>query len=79
MKLGRAIRQPGLFTGIGSFDDKKTSSEAICASAYAFAGGTSRFPPEGGGRLGLHQFYTGSGAGASEGARRSSADCSRPT
>ncbi|MBA2935306.1 hypothetical protein HZF05_14555 [Sphingomonas sp. CGMCC 1.13654] len=69
MKLGRAIRQSKLFTTIGVDGSEAANKASICASAcaYAFAGGVSRFLDETTGRLGLHQFYSSSGSGASEG------------
>lgn len=69
MKLGRAIRQLKLYTSIGTGDDNSANKASICASAcaYAFAGGVSRFIDNDTGRLGLHQFYSSSAGGASEG------------
>lgn len=64
MKLGEAIRQGGFDTTIGTMRDRIAASTAICASAcaYTFAGGVNRFLGQYSGRLGLHQFYSESGA-----------------
>ncbi|WP_162789140.1 hypothetical protein [Sphingomonas sediminicola] len=68
IKLGRAIREKRFFTSVGAFDDQGTSSNAICASAcaYAFAGGVSRFLDRSSGRLGIHQFERSGGLSQSE-------------
>ena len=68
VKLGKMLRSLHFDTDIGNEEGRPgESSKAICASAcaYAYAGGTLRFMPEGG-RLGLHQFRSSSGAGVSE-------------
>lgn len=65
IKLGRALRTLGFNTTIGihSSDPRlESDNTSICASAcaYAFAGGVNRYVNEYTGKLGIHQFYSGS-------------------
>lgn len=57
LKLGRAIREAGLFTAVGRYEDGffTTGGECISACAYAFLGGVQR-RVAGDGRVGVHQF-----------------------
>jgi hypothetical protein len=68
MKLGRVIRQRRFFTAVGSIDDHGAASNAVCASAcaYAFAGGVSRFLYQSSGKLGIHQFQSSNGLSESD-------------
>jgi hypothetical protein len=68
MKFGRVIRQRRFFTGVGSIDDHGAASNAVCASAcaYAFAGGVSRFLNQSSGKLGIHQFQSSRGLSESD-------------
>jgi hypothetical protein len=65
LKLGRAIRDAGLYTSVGRFEEGvfTTGAECVSACAYAFLGGVQR-RVVGDGRVGVHQFAA---AGASQG------------
>ncbi len=67
LRLGQAIRDLGFDTEIGSKGDTYGHNAlSMCASAcaYSFAGGVNRFYGVNA-KLGIHQFYSGEGAGGS--------------
>ncbi|HEX6860820.1 MAG TPA: hypothetical protein VF138_11555 [Caulobacteraceae bacterium] len=57
LRLGRAIRDAGLVTSVGRFEDGEfiAGGQCVSACAYAFLGGVQR-RVLGDGRLGVHQF-----------------------